>query len=75
MAIEQLQDELAALKPVLDSAERSIEIMSAEAPKIVFKIKGFCGGCGCSSSYKDGLHDLVADYCPEFTVIEFVEED
>lgn len=73
MAYQQLVDQLASLKPVLDSAERSIEIVSSDAPTITFKLVGFCGGCACSSSYKEGLQDLVAEHCPEFTAVEFIE--
>lgn len=73
MAYQDLIDQLTSLKPVLDSAERSIEVASNDAPKIVFKLAGFCGGCACSSSYKDGLMDLVAEHCPEYTVVEFIE--
>jgi Fe-S cluster biogenesis protein NfuA len=74
MGIEALQEQLDSLKPVLDSAERSIEIVSSDAPTIVFRLSGFCGGCACSSSYREGLQDLVAEHCPEFTAVEFIEE-
>ena len=73
MAFSDLEAKLASLKPVLDSAERSIEIVSTDGQKIVFKLSGFCGGCGCSSSYKDGLQDLVAEHCSEFAEVEFIE--
>lgn len=73
MPIEKLHAQLATLKPVLDSANRSIEIASAEAPTIVFKISGFCGGCECSGSYKEGLQDLVKEHCPEMENVEFIE--
>lgn len=73
MPIEKLHAQLATLKPVLDSANRAIEIVSAEAPTIVFKITGFCGGCECSGSYKEGLQDLVREHCGEYTVVEFIE--
>jgi Fe-S cluster biogenesis protein NfuA len=73
MAIEKLKDQLASLKPVLDSAGRAIEIVSFDTPMIVFRLSGFCGGCECSGSYKEGLQDLVAEHCPEFSVIEFIE--
>ena len=74
MAYQQLEEQLTGLKPVLDSAGRAIEIVSADTPKIVFKLTGFCGGCACSSSYKEGLQDLVSEHCPEYSVVEFIEE-
>lgn len=73
MAYEDLESQLASLKPVLDSAKRAIEVVERDGSKIVFKLTGFCGGCACSSSYKDGLQDLVAEHCPEYTAVEFVE--
>lgn len=73
MAYEQLAEELAAIKPVLDSAERAIEVATKEGSRIVFRLSGFCGGCGCSESYKDGLRDLVSRHCPEYTEVEFIE--
>ncbi|OGL95602.1 hypothetical protein A2348_01780 [Candidatus Uhrbacteria bacterium RIFOXYB12_FULL_58_10] len=74
MAYQDLLDQLASLKPVLDSANRSVGVASSDAPKIVFRLEGFCGGCGCSASYKEGLADLVAEHCSEYTVVEFIEE-
>jgi len=74
MAMSDLEAKLASLKPVLESAKRSIEIVSTNDQKIVFKLSGFCGGCGCVSSYKDGLADLVAEHCSEFAEVEFIEE-
>jgi Fe-S cluster biogenesis protein NfuA len=73
MAYQDLTDKLASLKPVLDSAGRAIEVVAYDAPKIVFKLSGFCGGCECSGSYKAGLQDLVAEHCPEFIEVEFIE--
>ena len=73
MPIENIQAQLDTLKPVLDSAERAIEIVSAEGTTITFKLSGFCGGCECSGSYKEGLQDLVKEHCPEYSVVEFVE--
>jgi len=73
MAYQQLLDQLASLKPVLESGHKSIEVVSNDAPKIVFRLTGFCGGCGCTESYMDGLRDLVAEHCPEFLEVEFVE--
>ncbi len=74
MGIEILQEQLDSLKPVLATAGRSIEILSAVGETITFKITGFCGGCECSGSYKEGLQDLVREHCPEYVNVEFIEE-
>jgi Fe-S cluster biogenesis protein NfuA len=70
---EQIDAKLLQLKPVLDSAGRGIEIVSWESPKATIKLTGFCGGCGCVSSYMDGMRDLLAEYCPEMTDVQFIE--
>lgn len=74
MGIEILQEQLDGLKPVLDTAGRAIVILKAEGETITFKISGFCGGCECSGSYKEGLQDLVREHCPEYAIVEFIEE-
>lgn len=68
---EAIEARLVHLKPILDAAGRKIEVMEIDAPRIRFKVAGFCSGCACSSSYKEGLQELVQSTCPELTVIEF----
>ncbi len=70
---ERLETRLAHLKPILEEGGKSIEILSIEGNKVTFAVKGFCSGCGCTSSYKEGLQDLVQETCPELTEICFVE--
>jgi Fe-S cluster biogenesis protein NfuA len=70
---EKIESQLVHLKPILDAAGRSIEVVEVDAPRITFKVAGFCTGCACASSYKEGLEELVANTCPELTTIEFTE--
>jgi Fe-S cluster biogenesis protein NfuA len=70
---EKLEARLAHLKPILAAGGRSIEVVSVEPPSVTFRVSGFCSGCACSSSYKEGLEELVADTAPELTDIHFVE--
>ncbi|PJE76440.1 hypothetical protein COV05_04520 [Candidatus Uhrbacteria bacterium CG10_big_fil_rev_8_21_14_0_10_48_16] len=70
---ERLEARLVHLKPILDSAGRSIEVVEVDAPSVTFRVSGFCSGCACSSSYKESLEELVADTCPELTTISFIE--
>ena len=70
---QHIEKALEGLKPVLASAGRSVEGVSFESPKATFGLSVFCGGCGCASSYKDGLEEMVKEVCPEITTIEFVE--
>ncbi|MEK7451946.1 MAG: NifU family protein [Patescibacteria group bacterium] len=68
-----LEKRLEHLKPILASAGRSIDVLSVETPRATFRLSGFCCGCACSSSYKDGITDLVKEICPEITDINFEE--
>ena len=61
------------LKPILDAAGRSIEVVEVDVSKVVFRVAGFCSGCACGSSYRESLEELVADTCPELTDIFFIE--
>ncbi len=72
-AKERIESRLVHLKPILDAAGRSIEVVSVDAPRITVKVAGFCSGCACSSSYKESLEDLVAETCPELTEVTFIE--
>ncbi len=72
-SLAPLEEKLATLKPILDSAGRAIRIVDSVAPKMTFELQGFCGGCACSSSYKEGLQDLVSELAPEYTQVEFIE--
>ncbi len=73
MQKELLEKRLESLKPILASAGRSIDILSVETPKATFRLSGFCGGCACSTSYREGIEDLVKETCPEITEINFEE--
>jgi Fe-S cluster biogenesis protein NfuA len=70
---EKLEARLTHLKPILAAGGRSIEVVSVDVPSVTFRVSGFCSGCACSSSYKEGLEELVADTAPELTDIHFVE--
>ncbi len=71
---EKIEAKLTHLQPILKSAGRTIAVDSIKENSITFLIKGFCSGCACSSSYKEGLEELVASTCPELTEIKFIEE-
>lgn len=68
-----LESKLVHLKPILEAGNRSIEVIEVSEPFVTFRVKGFCSGCACSSSYKEGLEELVQNTCPELTEIKFVE--
>lgn len=71
---EKLESTLQGLKPVLDAAGRTITVRSLDGKVCVVELGGFCGGCACSSTYKEGIEELVQGVAPDMKV-EFVEVD
>lgn len=70
--LEKLESTLQGLKPVLDAAGRTISIRSMDGKVCVVELGGFCGGCACSSTYKEGIEELVQGVAPDVKV-EFIE--
>ncbi len=70
---EMLEAALAPSKPMLTSAGRAIEVVEVTPTSVTFKLAGFCGGCECSGSYKEGLCDMVQANCPEIKDVQFIE--
>lgn len=69
---ETIETHLKTLKPLLEKGGKNIEIMSCEPPHVVIKLSGFCHDCGCSSSYEEGIKELIFNQCPEIESVEFV---
>ena len=70
---EMLNDRLKHLRPILKAAGRKVEVQSVDGDTVTFLVSGFCSGCACSSSYKEGLEELVGEACPNIEKIKFVE--
>lgn len=72
-AQEALSEVLAELKPMLDAAGRSIRVLESTDDACRIELVGFCGGCACSDSYKDGLKEILADKAPQIKEVQFIE--
>ena len=70
---EQLDTFVAGLRPSLMMQGRDIKVAEATDEKIVVSLSGFCGGCGCSSEYVDGLQEMMTEQFAG-TAVEVVKE-
>ena len=68
-----LTDALADIKPMLAASGRAVAIKDVSADRCVIELTGFCEGCSCSESYKEGIQDLVREHAPELKEIEFTQ--
>jgi Fe-S cluster biogenesis protein NfuA len=62
--IDRIEQILAQLKPVLVMQGRDVIVAEATEQQITLALKGFCGGCGCSEEYVEGLREMVASAFP-----------
>jgi len=61
---ERLEQLIASLRPALMMQGRDIALAEASETKIAISLTGFCGGCGCSSEYVDGLREMLQQEFP-----------
>lgn len=67
-----LTDALAGIKPMLAASGRAVLVKDVSETRCVIELTGFCDGCSCSESYKEGIQDLVREHAPEIKEIEFI---
>jgi Fe-S cluster biogenesis protein NfuA len=63
-----LEQFLVGIRPLLGAQGKDIAVVEASTEKIRLAFQGFCGGCGCSSEYVDGIKEMIADHYPEAQV-------
>lgn len=68
-----IESALTDVEPMLRAAGRSIAVKEANNERCVIELKGFCGDCACSSSYMEGIEELVREKIPSIKEIEFVQ--
>lgn len=68
-----LETALFDIEPMLRAAGRSIAVKEASDDRCVIELKGFCGDCACSSSYMEGIEELVREKIPSIKDIQFVQ--
>lgn len=60
--VDQIVD---SLKPMLATHGKNVRVLEVGPEKIRLSLSGFCGGCGCSSDYVDGLKEMLAEHFPD----------
>jgi Fe-S cluster biogenesis protein NfuA len=68
-----IESALADVEPMLKAAGRSVTVTEASNDRCVVELKGFCGDCACSTSYMEGIEDIVREKLPSIKNIEFVQ--
>lgn len=68
-----IESALTDVEPMLRAAGRSIAVKEASNERCVIELKGFCGDCACSSSYMEGIEELVREKIPSMKQVEFVQ--
>jgi Fe-S cluster biogenesis protein NfuA len=53
------------IKPMLVMQGKDVHIIEATDAKIKLTLSGFCGGCGCSSDYVEGLREMLTEEFPK----------
>jgi Fe-S cluster biogenesis protein NfuA len=72
-AHQALEQTLSDLKPMLDSAGRSIRVLEADDTSCKIELAGFCGDCACTASYAEGIQEILAEKAPQITKVRFVQ--
>lgn len=61
---DKLDQIIAGLKPMLTTHGKDINVLEATDERIKLALTGFCGDCGCSSDYTDGLKEMLTEHFP-----------
>lgn len=68
MVQERVEKILGDITPMLKVQGKDIRIVSADEAKIKLAMTGFCGGCGCSDDYLEGLNEMLQTEFPHAQV-------
>ena len=68
---EQVEQMLNGIKPLLMAQDKDIRVVEATEEKITLSLIGFCGGCGCSENYAQGLKEMIEQQFPNVKEIAF----
>jgi Fe-S cluster biogenesis protein NfuA len=63
--MEQLESIVGGIKPMLAMQGKDVHIVEATEAKIKLVLSGFCGGCGCSADYVEGLREMLSESFPK----------
>ena len=59
---------LADIKPLLQQGGKDIVLVEAREQYARFRLDGFCSGCGCGESYRDGIREMLQTKMPDLQI-------
>lgn len=68
---QKIEHMIAGIKPLLAAQDKDIKIVEATDDRVVLSLVGFCGGCGCSANYAEGLKEMIEQQLPDVKEISF----
>lgn len=69
MLHDNIQSILDTLKPMLATHGKDVSLVEADDQNIKLSLTGFCGDCGCSQDYVDGLKEMLGEQFPDKKII------
>jgi Fe-S cluster biogenesis protein NfuA len=70
---EKIEALLNTIIPFLRVQGRDAKLVEATPERISIQLSGFCGDCGCSSEYVDGLKQMIVEQFPEVKDVEILK--
>ena len=58
------------IRPLLKQGGKEILLLEVTPDRARFRLEGFCSGCGCGASYRDGIREMLTKKIPDF-IVEF----
>ncbi len=59
-----IRDVLKDIQPLLQQGGKDIVLLEATENRARFRLEGFCSGCGCGDSYRDGIRETLMAKMP-----------
>jgi Fe-S cluster biogenesis protein NfuA len=59
-----IREILKDIQPLLQQAGKDIVLVEATEDRARFRLEGFCSGCGCGDSYREGIREMVSAKMP-----------
>ena len=65
---EIVENILKDIKQLLQHGGKDIVVVEAKDNRVRFRLEGFCSGCGCGDSYRDGLREMIQNKIPNIEI-------
>lgn len=65
---ETINEILKDIKLLLQKGGKDIVLVRATESAAHFRLEGFCSGCGCGDSYREGILEMISEKMPHVSV-------